>query len=303
MRWVFVALSWGLAQIAFAQAQAVPQGSANIPASLVQKQALARSLIEDASAAGRIQASQDAEALRLFALAKDSYASAITAMKVGNYSNAEKQLNEAMVAMSKARQQVPDAAALAVKQRVEYEEKLKSVESLKKSYLGYLKSSGQKSGKDKETEESANLGINRLMDAARKHAAENQLVDALRALEKAEQVMRAATKRVLGSTQLDYTPKFETPAEEYAYELERNRSYLELIPVAIAEFNPTDEAKKNVVGLVERNRLALDQAREYAGQKEYRQALASVHTGTGYLLLALTAAGLVVPQETKADQK
>ncbi len=301
-RWVFVVLFWGLAQGAFAQAPA-QQGGANIPAGLVQKQAFARSLIEDASVAERIQASQDAEAIGLFALAKDSYSSALAAIKDGSFASAEKQLNDAMSAMGKARRRVPDAAALAIKQRAEYEEKLESVESLKKSYLSYLKSAGRKSGaKDGETEESAKLGISRLMEAAKKHATENQMGDALRALEKAEQVMRSAMNRVLGSAVLDYTPKFESPAEEYAYELDRNRSYLELIPVAIAQLKPTDEAKKNVEGLVERNRVAIEQAREYAGKQDYSRALSSIHTGTGYLQLALTAAGLVVSQEPKAEQ-
>ena len=291
-----------MAQIVFAQAP-VQQNGANVPAGLAQKQVFARSLVEDASAAERIQASQDAEALRLFALAKESYSSASAAMKEGNFAVAEKQFNEAMSAMGKARRLVPDAAALATKQRAEYERKLESVESLKKSYLGYLKNTGRKPGAaDKETEESASMGISRLMDAAKKHAAENQFGDALRTLEKAEQVMRSAMNRVLGSKQLEYTMKFETPAEEYAYELERNRSYLDLIPVAIVQLKPTDEAKKNIDGLVERNRVALEQARVYAGQQDYRQALASVHTGTSYLLLALTAAGLDVPQEPKTDQ-
>jgi len=302
IRWVFVVFFWGLAQIVLAQAP-VQQGGGNIPAGLAQKQAFARSLIEDASAVERIQASQDAEALRLFALAKDSYSSALAALKDGDFAGAEKQLNDAMSAMGKARRRAPDAAALAIKQRAEYEQKLESVESLEKSYLSYLKSAGRKSGAaDKETEESASLGISRLMEAAKKHAKEDRPGDALRALEKAEQVMRSALSRVLGSTVLEYTMKFETPAEEYAFELERNRSYLELIPVAIAELKPTDEAKRKIESLVERNRVVIEQAREYAGQKDYRRALASVDTGTGYLQLALTAAGLAVPQEPRTNQ-
>ncbi len=300
LRRVFVVLFCWLAQGAFAQAPAQQSGG-NIPAGLAQKQSFARSLIEDASVAARIQASQDAEALRLFALAKDSYSSALAAIKDGNFASAEKQLNDAMSAMGKARRQVPDAAALVVKQQAEYEEKMKSVESLKKSYLGYLKSNGKKPGST-DTDESASLGISRLMDAARNHAKDGHPGDALRALEKAEQVMRSALNRVLGSKVLDYTPKFETPDEEYAYELDRNRSLLELIPVAIAQLKPTEETKKNIEGLVERNRVALEQAREYAGQQDYRRALASIHTGTGYLQLSLSAAGLVLPQESKADQ-
>jgi len=291
---MFVVLFWGLAQGVFAQTPA-QQGGADIQARVTQKQSLTLRFIENASVVARIQASQDAEALRLFALAKDSYASGLTAMKAGDFTGAEKQFNETISAMSKAGKQVPDTAALATKQRAEYEKKLASVESLKESYLGYLKDR-KSDAKDKETEESASLGINRLMEAAKKHAAENQPEDALRTLGKAEQVMKSGMNRILGSTTIDFTPKFETLADEYNYELKRNRSSLELIPVAIEQFKPPEEVKKNIESLIEHNRVELKQASEYAGQKDYRKALESVHTGSGYLQNALTAAGLTVPQ-------
>jgi tetratricopeptide (TPR) repeat protein len=286
----------GVAQVALAQAPA-PQGAGGIPAGLAQKQSFARSLVEDAAVAERIKASQDAEALRLFKLAQESYASAQAAVKAGDYAAAEKQLNEAMAAMGKARRLVPDAAALAAKQRAEYAEKLQGVESLEKSYRGYLKAAGRKAGAaGGETDEAATLGISRLMEAARKHAAENRHGDALRALDKAEQVMRSALNRVLGSATLDYTLKFESPAEEFAFELERNRSYMELVPVAIAEYKPKAESRQLIEVLVGQSREAVEQARAYAEQKDYQRALSSVRTGTEYLMNALGVAGLVVPQ-------
>ena len=134
------------------------------------------------------------------------------------------------------------------------------------------------------------------MEAAKKHAKEDHPDDALRTLEKAEQVMRSALNRVMGSTVVEYVQKFETPAEEYAFELERNRSYLEMIPVAIAEFKPTDDAKLNIENLVKQDREAVEQALKFAGQKDYVQALASVRMGTDYLLNALVVAGLIIPQ-------
>ena len=294
IRWGFVFLALGVVHGAFAQAQ---QGVGGIPPGLAQKQAFARSMVEDAAVAERIQASQDAEALRLFALAKDNYARALAAMKDGDFSSAEKQLNEAMSAIGKARRLVPDAAALAIKQRAEYEKKLESVEALEKSYHSYLKRTGRKHGtQGNEADEFASLGISRLVEAAKKHAKEDRPADALRALDKAEQVMRSALNRVMGSTVIDYAQKFETPADEYAFELERNQSYLEAIPVAIAEFKPTDEAKMNIENLVKQNHDAVGQAREYAGQKDYNRALSSVRTGTDYLLNALAVAGLVLLQ-------
>ncbi|MBI4936935.1 MAG: hypothetical protein HY846_01705 [Nitrosomonadales bacterium] len=289
-------LALGVMQVALAQTPA-PQGAGGIPGGLAQKQAFARSLVEDAAVAERIKASQDAEALRLFALAKESYALALGSIKSGDYAAAEQQFNEAMSAMGKARRLAPDAAALAAKQRAEYAEKLQGVESLEKSYRGYLKSIGRKPGAaGSATDESATLGISRLLEAARKHAAENRPGDALRALDKAEQVMRSALNRVLGSATLDYALKFETPAEEFAFELERNRSYVELVPVAIAEYKPKEESRQVIEVLVRQSREAVEQARSYAEQKDYQRALASVRTGTEYLMNALGVAGLVVPQ-------
>ena len=296
IRWAVFFLSLGMMQAALAQAPA-PQSAAGIPAALAQKQAFARGLIEDAAVAERIQASQDAEALRLFAWAKENYTRALAALKEGDYAAAEKQLNEAMSAMGKARRLAPDAAALAIRQRADYAQKLQSVEALEKSYRSYLKGAGRKPGAaGNQTDDSATLGISRLLDAARMHAKEDRPGDALRALEKAEQVMRAALNRVLGSTTLEYDQKFETPAEEFAFELERNHSYVELIPVAVAEYKPTEEAKLSIENLVKQSREAVEQARGYAGQKDYQRALASVRTGTEYLMNALAIAGLVVPQ-------
>lgn len=294
IRCVVVLLVLGAVHGAPAQAQ---QGAGGIPPVLAQKQALARSMVEDASTAERIKASQDAEAMRLYSLAKEAYARALAATKDGDFPAAEKQLNQVMSAIGKARRLAPDTAALAVKQLAEYKAKLESVESLEKSYLGNLKNAKQKPGAtNSETEASAKMGISRLMEAARKHASENRLGDALRALEKAEQVMRSAMNRIMDSVEIEYTQKFDTPAEEYAFELERNRSYLEAIPVAIAEFKPTDEAKLNINNMVEQNREAVEQARVYAGKKDYNQALANVRTGTEYLLNALAVAGLVLLQ-------
>lgn len=293
-RWVAVLLVLGVVHSAHAQAQ---QGAAGIPAGLAQKQALAHRIVEDASTAERVQASQDAEAMRLYSSAKETYARALSAIKDGDFPAAEKQLNEAMSAMGKARRLAPDVAALANKQQAEYKEKLESVQSLEKSYLANLKSAQQKSGAaNSETEASAKMGISRLMEAARKHASENRMGDALRALEKAEQVMRSAMNRIMDSVVIEYTEKFDTPAAEYAFELERNRSYLEAIPVAIAEFKPAEEAKQGIKNMVEQNREAVEQARVYAGKKDYNHALESVRTGTEYLLNALAVAGLVLSQ-------
>lgn len=300
-RWALGVVALGAIQIACAQ-QAAPQAGAAPPPGFLQKHVFVHQAIEDASVVKRIKESGDAEAQRLFSVAGASYTSARAALGKGDYSTASKFLDEAMSAMVKARRRVPDNAGIAVKQRAEYDRTLDSIESLAKSYFIQVKQSRQKSSSSgADTEERASLGINRLIEAAKAHAKAGDYANALQTLGKAEQVMKSAVGRVLGSTMLDYTQKFETLAEEYVFELERNRSFVDLIPVAISELKPSNEAKKSIDGLVAQNRGSIDQARTYAAQQDYKNALVKVRVGTGYLQLALSAAGLVSTQGAGAE--
>lgn len=294
VRWVLGVLALGMTQVVCAQ-ELAQQGSGGVPAGLTQKQAFVRGLVEDASVIKRIQASQDAEAQRLLALAGDSFAGALAAIKSGDFTGAEKRFDEALSAIGKARRRVPDTAAVTARQRADYEKLLESVESMEKSYQGYLKRAKLPPGAPgSEMGERESFDVAKRVEAAKSLAKEGRLGDALQALEKIEQMMKSAIGRILGSTTLDYTQKFETQAEEFAYELERNRSLLELIPVAITELKPTEEVQQTIEGLVEQDRASVDLAREYARLQDYRKALINVRAGTAYLQLALTVAGLVM---------
>ncbi len=293
LRWVLV-LVLGVAQTAFAQTSLQREGGV-IPLGLSQKQEFARGLVEDLSVVKRIQASQDAEAQRLLTVAGDSYNNALVALKNGDFASADKQLNESMSAIGKARRRVPDVAALAGKQRAAYQKLLESIESMQKSYFSYFKRAKSSSGSSgSEADERMRLGVDKLVDSAQNHAKDGRMGEALQALEKAEQGMKSALGRILGATTLEYTQKFDTIAEEYAFELERNRSYLELVPVAIEELKPTEDARQTIDTLLEQDRAAIDLAHEYERLRDYAKALANTRAATSYLQLALSAAGLVV---------
>jgi len=74
------------------------------------------------------------------------------------------------------------------------------------------------------------------------------MAEAVVALEKAERGLMSGLNALLGSSTLQYSHRFEAPAEEYAHELDRHLAYRDLVPLAIAELKPRREA----VGLVER---------------------------------------------------
>ena len=301
---VVFALALGVAQAVFAQTS-IPQSAESgggIPLGLSQKLVFARSMIEDPSVAKRVQASKDAEAQRLLALAVDSYSSALVAIKGGDFAAAEKFLNEVMSTIGKARRRVPDKEALEVKQRTDYQRLLESIESLQKSYLSYQKRAKQPSGVlEGKTETSANLDVAKLVDAAKMQSRDGHWGDALQSLEHAELVMKSSLGQLLGLTLLEFPQKFNTLVEEYAFELECNRNFLGLIPVAIEELKPTEDAKQTIEGLVEQDRASIDLAGEYAKLQDYNKALANIRTGTDFLRLALSTAGLVLSKGPGAE--
>ncbi len=288
-------LSLCAAQSALAQAAPAPRGGAATAGEVTQKQALVRNLLSDASAAKRIRESQDPEAQRFYAVAEEHYAAALAALKQRDFARAEQQLDQTITALGKARRRVPDASRLAIAQRVRYRQLLEGVESLALAYSGHLQRAGVSSGSAPDG--AAELArITAMLEQAQAHADAARPGDALRLLEQAEQAVMSAMSRTLGEATLDYTPTFATPAEEYTFELERNRGYLELIPLAIAQLKPARAEQLIMERHLEQNRAQLEQAREHARRQDYRLALESLRAGSGHLHSALIAAGLDLPE-------
>jgi hypothetical protein len=303
IREVIVLVVLSIASHAFAQTSP-KKSDEGMPLGLAQKQAFADSLIEDESVARRIRESQDVEAQRLLTVAKDSYAKALAAIRNKDFTAAENQLNETLSAIGRARRLVPDTQALIAKQRSEYAMAMDRIESMQKSYMSYLKRVKLPAdlSSNQETQGQANLDeMARFLEEAKVHAKAERWNDALLVLEKAEQTIKSAMGRILGLMTFEVSPRFNSPQEEYTYDLERNRSLAEMVPVAIAELKPSDDIRATIENLVEQNQAAIDLAIEYAKARDYRRALANLHAGISYLEVALTTTGLVLPQGVVGD--
>lgn len=292
-----VVVAIGMASAALAQTP-MQQNGEGIPPGLSQKQAFVQGLVEDQSAANRILASQQPEAKRLLELARDSYAKALAALEGKDFNQAESRLDEAISEIGKARRLVPDTGALLTQQRADYEKTLDSVESLEKSYLSYSRRVKlQSSGTGSESGERLSDVINKMLDPAKSYAKAGRWNNALKEAEKAEQELKYQMGRVLGLMAVEYVKSFNSPAEEYAFAIERNRSLLELIPVVVSELHPSEDVESTIENLKEQNVAVMDLAEEYAKLKDYSKALIYAHSGIGYLEVALTSAGLIMPPE------
>jgi hypothetical protein len=299
-RWIGLALACALAAGAAAQ----PATDARV--AVEQKEALVRRLLEDSPAARRISASSDVRARSFLAAAVEQHRSALASLRAGDLAAADRQLNDAMWSAGRARQLVPDPMSRVITDRVEYARLVAGVDALRASYARHLlRAQGASAGVESEVlRQDAELErADALIDDARSLATAEYFGSAIRALQNAERGLVTALSQVLGSSTLTYTLKFETREEEYTYELDRNRSYEELVPVALTEMRPTTDVIRSVGRHVERNLTLREQAQAQAQRKDYRGALRTLRTGTGELQRALAEAGVVVPAELPAEPR
>ena len=261
-----------------------------------QKVDFLKRVLSDSPAAKRIEASSNAAAKKYLASAQENYRSALLSIKNNDLAAADKQLNEATASVGKARQLVPDPQAQNFEYRVRYAQLLDSVESLRISYQRQLQRA-----RPQPAETVANdallTKVAQLVDSAKSLAQSEQIMQAGKSLAEAERMLMVGMSRALGSKTVEYAQRFETPSEEYAYELERNRSYADLIPIALDRFKAGGEAIRETRQFTEANRGLREQAQRHADAKEYPAALTALRSGTTQLQNALAAAGLRVPQD------
>jgi hypothetical protein len=98
-----------------------------------------------------------------------------------------------------------------------------------------------------------------------------------------------------------YGLKFDTPADEFQHELGRNRSYEELIPLALKQLNPPRETALLSERYVLRSKELRDVAQKQAGKGDYPAALKTIQDATSQFQRSLQMAGGVVPQSQEGS--
>lgn len=275
------------AQTGGADAKAAPS------AQLVrQKDILAARLLADVPALERVAASGDAEAKGLVARARENYRKALAALKSDDHAQANVLLNDVIAAMARARHLVPDPEVRMREERLRNEQLGASLRSLRQSYREQLAHSGRETQDD-----AAWRSVSQLIEQAESLAATQRVAESNRLLLQAESVQLDAFGPLLSGKTLIYAPHFRDPGDEFRFELERNRDYDALVPLALAELKPTEGARKLVERYVASSEDLRRTAMRRAATADYSGALAAIRAGTVYLQRALLAAGLVVPQE------
>ena len=111
-------------------------------------------------------------------------------------------------------------------------------------------------------------------------------------LQQVQQLLTVAIHKMLDSQTIVYDLNFETPADEYDYELKRFTGYEELIPVAIEAKKPSEGSVKLMESFLEKARSRRDEAKERAAQGAYGDAIEMMQQATTTVRRALRMVGV-----------
>lgn len=121
-----------------------------------------------------------------------------------------------------------------------------------------------------------------------------RLADARRAIGQAYDIVTAMVASVRQGDRLVKTLKFDNPAEEYAYELDRNNSFRLLLKMARGADAASPSARQG--DLAQRDADSLrEQAEKAAAAGRYAEAVRLLEQATSHLANAIRASGLFIP--------
>jgi len=180
--------------------------------------------------------------------------------------------------------------ALAEKRKV-YEEALASLDSFKKSHIDAVKRA--KKNADAKVVDYDHAEVERLANQSATEAQSENYDAATKNTKKAERIVTFALKEMLGSQTIVYEVVFDSPEEEYQYEVNRFNSYEELVPVAIEVKKPRPSAIKLMETYVKKGHFFKEKAEEAAKLGDYKKGIVIILDATkevrrGLMLLGVT---------------
>jgi hypothetical protein len=274
-----------------AQATTVKSNQPEVSVAMVNQKLMFADMLVNSTASTRVKDSANEQAIQTQQKAEDLLAQAKGELKSGNNQAAYANAEEALALLKSAARLVPseqETAAL----KESYEELLHSIDNFKKSHeeshQRMFKAGGESSAIDYDKKQVAVL-----MTEAESLAQKKDYVNANKKLERAQAMITTAIQQMLNSQTIVYDLNFESPKEEYEYELKRFGGYEELIPIAVEQKQPNEGTKNLMQSFVEKGQKKRSIAIETAQGGDYPRAVAMLQDATKDIRRALRMVGVM----------
>jgi tetratricopeptide (TPR) repeat protein len=171
----------------------------------------------------------------------------------------------------------------------DYETKLRSIQALLDAQQ---RIADEKSSV--EHKEHLKLTVSALLNSAQDYAASNDYEQALKTVKQAYQIVTASIEQLRGGETLVRTLHFETPEEEYHYELDRNDTYSMLIHMLV-EDKKTMEITDRIQQFLDQSNALRKLAERQAASGSFDEAIKSLEQSTRNLIFAMRNSGFFIP--------
>ncbi len=260
-----------------------------------QKIDFTRMYVSGSAVAKRIEASDHAEAKRLYADAVKAFDKAQQSYEKKKYAAALGLADQAMKAMSKAGRLVPapllEEGAEDTAGKAKYKELVDGLKTYRKSYRkNHQLLAKQKGAKGLPDVDLAAIEATERRAAKLADAGDYRQANAL--LGEAQTTLTEALSAMLKSQTLSYELVFETPKDEYEYELSRYLSYEELVPLAIEQKRPSAAMQGIMDKYVKRGQGIKAEALPVAASGDYKKAILMLQGATSHIRRALRVVGV-----------
>jgi len=238
----------------------------------------------------RVLASESNEAKQLVAVAKKKLDEGREQSLAGALPEALALADQSLKMLSEAARLVPGDEEVA-QQAEDYKTTLAEIRDYQKSYRDNIKRMEKSGGvADDITLDEKKLATT--LAQAKSFAEKKDYVGANKLLQRARTTITGALHKILDSKTIVYDLKFDTPEDEYEYELMRFGGYEELIPVAIEAKKPAPGAIKLMESFLSKARSRRDEAVAKADAGDYPMAIAMLLQATKTVRRALRMVGV-----------
>lgn len=277
----------GDAADAAAAARPAANGGADSPAR--QRLRFAQMFIDMSPATKRIESGSNGEAKLMLGRARDTLKLAQQLLDKGKDDEALARINDAMQAVTEAGKLVPDDSQQA-EQKARYDEHVHAVQTFRDSYQRNYKLMTQKKGKKVQGLDLQDLDGK--VAQAQALAAAQKYVEANRLLGELQRTLTTGLASLLEDEVVSYELTFDSPQEQYEYELSRYHSHEELVPLAIEQKQPSQQILDLMNRFVDRAKEIHGLALKEGEKKNYGEAIQMLEGATSHLQRALQTVGV-----------
>ena len=247
-------------------------------------------LLNESSAAKQVINGFNSEAKEKRKEAIVLYESARENLNDGNDAAAIDLLSESAKLMFQAIKLSTPTSMIEEKIIVDFKQRRESVIALKDAFNRISDENNEEESKGK-----VNKQLNQLVGQADRLLNNGEVPQARIEIDKAYHLVKVSIEAIRSGQTLVRSLQFESPEEEYLYEIDRNDTHSMLVGLLTDGKQQSVSTKNNIVKFVEEANILRRQAESYAEGNAFEQAIEILEQSTRQLVRAIRSAGIYIP--------